>query len=83
MVINKLQLGLKVVAVKAPMLMGEDIIEDIAIFSGSKLVGDDYSMHPSLRKSDPAYIIGKVNSIKITKKECVIKGFGNKTSNNK
>ncbi len=38
MVINKLKNGLKVVAVKAPIVNGSDYLEDIAILSGAKLL---------------------------------------------
>lgn len=38
MVINKLQNGMKLVAVKAPIVGGDDYLEDIAIFTGATLL---------------------------------------------
>lgn len=54
--------------------MGEEIIKDLAVFAGAQLVGDEYSIYPSLRKSEAVSILGRVSSAKITKKECILKG---------
>jgi chaperonin GroEL len=35
MVVNKLQTGLKIVAVKLPIINGREYLEDISIFTGS------------------------------------------------
>ena len=40
MVVNKLQLNLKIVAIKTPMLMSDGLLEDLQAFSGAKIVGD-------------------------------------------
>ena len=40
LVVNRLQLGLKVCAIKLPMFQSEDILEDLASFTGSEIVGD-------------------------------------------
>ena len=46
MVINKLQNGLKLVAVKAPIAGPRDFLEDIAIFTGGTLIGDKFNLTP-------------------------------------
>lgn len=75
LVVNKLQLGLKICAVKVPMLMASEVIEDIAVFSNSQLVGDAYSLHPAMYKTDPINYVGKVKGATISSKDCVLKGF--------
>ena len=42
MVMNKLKLGLKVIGIKAPMLGGTEILEDLQAYSGAKILGDRY-----------------------------------------
>ena len=38
MVVNKLQNNLKIVAVKSPIISGSEYLEDLAVFSGAKLL---------------------------------------------
>ena len=45
LVVNKLQLGLKVVAVKVPLFQSTELLEDIAAFTGSALLGDQHSLY--------------------------------------
>ena len=40
LVVNKLQLGLRIAAIKAPLLSGKEILEDIGAFSGASVMGD-------------------------------------------
>lgn len=75
MVVNKLQLNLKVVAVKAPMLQCEDVIEDISAFSGATVLGDQYSvMHEPIGKVDPVRVLGKISGATLSKTETVLRG---------
>ena len=61
MVINKLQNGLKIVAVKAPILSGKDYLEDIAIFTGATLLSRELGHR--LEHCDPVYVMGKCEKV--------------------
>ena len=77
MVVNKLQLGLHIVAVKTPHFQGTELLQDLACFTGAELVGDQFSEYQSLSTADPPYILGKIKSAKIDAKSCVFKGLDN------
>lgn len=70
LVVNRLQLGLKVVAIKLPMLEKEELLEDLAAFTQGKIVGDIYSVRAdgTLAKSDPVTYLGKVSSCTVDNK---------------
>lgn len=75
MVVNKLQNGLKVVAVKAPIIYGEEYLSDIAVYSGAECLNEEHGMR--LDRYDPVYVMGKVNKVEITKDQSIfIKGEG-------
>ena len=80
--VNRLQLGIKIVAIKAPIFQASEILEDIAAFTDGELLGDYYSVHSeyTLEKSDPVRYLGKISSCKINTKETILKGSQN-TSN--
>lgn len=64
MVINKLQNGLKIVAVKAPIVNGKDYLEDLAIFTGGKLLSTETG-YSRLETVDPVYVMGKCEKVQI------------------
>lgn len=63
MVINKLQNGLKIVAVKAPIAGPKDFLEDIAIFTGGTLISSEFTR---IEAFDPVYVMGKCEQVQIT-----------------
>lgn len=79
LIVNKLRLGLKICAVKAPGF-GEQrkaLIHDIAIMTGAKVVTEE----AGLKLDDPDVInyLGKAKSISVTKDSTLImEGEGNK-----
>lgn len=79
LIINILKGSLKVCAVKSPGF-GEDqkeILEDIAILTGAKVISKDKSM--KLEESDPEEVLGLARKIKVdNEKTTIIEGKGNK-----
>jgi chaperonin GroEL len=63
MVVNKLQNALKIVAVKAPIIMGKEYMEDIAIFTGANMISTE--MGHVIEQCDPVYFMGKCNKVQI------------------
>ena len=70
MVINKLQNGLKVVGVKAPIIQGREYLEDIAIFTGGTMLSQELGHR--LDRCDPVYVMGKADKVQITKDQTII-----------
>lgn len=58
MVVNKLQNGLKIVAIKAPVANGTAYLEDIAVFSGATLISTE-RLGYRVDRCDPVYVMGK------------------------
>lgn len=52
LVVNKLQLGLKVAAIKLPMFQADDILEDLASFTGAEIVGDQHNIYRPYQIAD-------------------------------
>lgn len=77
LVVNRLQLGLKIVAIKAPIFQSTELLEDISAFTGSVLLGDQHSLYheQQIAKADPVHVVGKVRQASITAKETVLRGF--------
>ena len=65
MVINKLQNGLKLMAVKAPIAGPKDFLEDIAIFTGGTLISRELGF-TRLETVDPVYVMGKCDKVQIS-----------------
>ena len=65
LVVNKLQQGLRVCAIKAPMLNPTDYLEDVAAFTGSTLLSPETG-YTRLDRADPVYVMGKASSVTIT-----------------
>ena len=59
LVVNRLQKQLKIVAVKAPFLDGEGIMEDISVFTGATLIGNEFE-DTNLSRIDPVSVLGKM-----------------------
>lgn len=73
MVVNKLQLGLQLVAIKLPLLQQEDFLEDLHAFTGAKILGDQYCHESQVSKADPPFVLGKISGAKITKDRTILK----------
>merc|ERR1719204_17415 len=77
LVINRLKIGLQVVAVKAPGFGDnrKNTIKDIAISTGARVFGDDMGLKlDELQLSD----LGEVGELIVTKDDCLLmKGRGN------
>ena len=61
MVVNKLQNALKIVAIKAPIIMSREYMEDIAVFTGAQLISTE--MGHVIEQCDPVYYMGKCNKV--------------------
>jgi chaperonin GroEL len=61
MVVNKLQNALKIVAVKAPIILTQEYLEDIAIFTGAQLISTEQGH--IIEQCDPVYYMGKCNKV--------------------
>ena len=73
LVVNRLQLGLKIVAIKLPLLGADDILGDLKAFTGGEIVGDEYSSEfTKLGNADPARVLGRLRSASITSNESVL-----------
>ena len=68
-------MGLQLVAIKAPIFQGSELIHDLSYFTGAKIVGDMFSEYDDLAKADPPYILGKLHSAKINSKESTFRGL--------
>merc|ERR1719474_1978324 len=77
LVINRLKIGLQVVAVKAPGFGDnrKNTIKDIAISTGARVFGDDMGLKlEELQLSD----LGEVGELVVTKDDCLLmRGRGN------
>lgn len=62
MVINKLQNGLKIVAIKAPIVNGSAYLEDIAVFTGATILSSERLGH-RVDRCDPVYVMGKCKKL--------------------
>jgi hypothetical protein len=54
-----------VVAVKAPIIYGEEYLEDIAVYTGAECLSEDHGKR--LETYDPVYVMGKANKAEISK----------------
>lgn len=66
------------VAIKTPLINGDGILEDISIFSKSKIISNELMERRfNLEKCDPAFVLGKVKKVCINKdKTIMIEGEG-------
>lgn len=58
LVINKLQNNLKIVAVKTPIFLGREYLDDISVLTGSTLLSQELG-YSNLERVDPVYVMGK------------------------
>ena len=74
LVVNKLQLSLKVVAIKLPFFQREELLEDISCFSNAQIVGDAFSLHSKfqLTNSNPVNYLGKIGGCTIDNKQTIM-----------
>jgi chaperonin GroEL len=56
------------------MFQGSELIQDLQYFTGAQVVGDIFSDYEDLASADPPYILGQIQSAKITAKESLFKG---------
>lgn len=80
MVVNKLKTGLKIVAVKAPLVNGHDFLQDVSILTGAQLLSPELG-YSHLDRVDPVYVMGKCDKVQISQNQSVfIKGHGKQES---